>query len=101
MKTLHLKALRELKNYSQSYMAARMGVTQSYYSKLENGGARLSEEMINKAIQILGVENIHPVFYSETGVLESLCIYQIRQSDFENRIKSVESRLHEIEKKLV
>lgn len=99
MKKLHLKALRELKNYSQSYMASRMGISQSYYSKLENGSLRLSEEKLNQAIQILGVESIHAIFYNENGVLESLYIYQLKQSEIENRIKCIELKLKEIESK--
>ncbi len=37
-----IKSIRELKNYTQEYMADQLGVTQAGYSKIEKGKTILS-----------------------------------------------------------
>lgn len=41
-----IKNLRELKNFTQDYVAEKLGITQAAYSKIENGTNKLSYSKI-------------------------------------------------------
>ncbi len=51
-----MKALREKNGLSQVKVSQKLGVTQSYYSKVERGERKPSLEVINGLIKILGEE---------------------------------------------
>lgn len=48
-----IKSIRELKNYTQEYMAYQLGMTQAGYSKIEKGKTRLNLEKLQKLSVIL------------------------------------------------
>jgi len=82
---LKIKKYRELKNYTQEYMAEKLDISQNTYSKIENGGIKLTvdrlkqisdiletpvEEMINGENQVFNFHNSNiEKFY---GYIESL-----------------------------
>jgi len=60
-----IKKLREIRGYSQSYMAAKLSVSQTQYSYWENKQKNISETNIKKITALLGVtvayfENFEP-----------------------------------------
>jgi len=60
-----IKKLREIRGYSQSYMAAKLCVSQTQYSYLENKQKNIPEESIKRIKALLGVtadyfENFEP-----------------------------------------
>ncbi len=50
-----IKSIRELKNYTQEYMADQLGVTQAGYSKIEKGKTILSYVKLVEIARILDV----------------------------------------------
>jgi transcriptional regulator with XRE-family HTH domain len=50
-----IKSIRELKNYTQEYMADQLGVTQAGYSKIEKGKTVLSYTKLVEIARILEV----------------------------------------------
>jgi transcriptional regulator with XRE-family HTH domain len=50
-----IKSIRELKNYTQEYMADQLGVTQAGYSKIEKGKTILSYVKLVEIAKILEV----------------------------------------------
>lgn len=56
----NIRSIRELKNYTQEYMAVRLGITQAGYSKIEKGNAKMSFEKLEEIASVfeLSVENI-------------------------------------------
>jgi len=50
-----IKSIRELKNYTQEYMADQLGVTQAGYSKIEKGKTILSYIKLVEIARILEV----------------------------------------------
>ena len=50
-----IKSIRELKNYTQEYMADQLGVTQAGYSKIEKGKTILSFVKLVEISKILEV----------------------------------------------
>ena len=50
-----IRKVREFRNYSQKYMARRLGITQSSYSDLEKGNTTLKEERLSLIAAVLEV----------------------------------------------
>jgi transcriptional regulator with XRE-family HTH domain len=48
-----IKILRMLKNYSQSGIAKKLGITRQAYSKMENGQSKISEERMTEILRIM------------------------------------------------
>ncbi len=53
---LNIKKVRESLDFSQEYVAKRLGMTQSAYCKMERNEGRISVEDINKIASIMGIE---------------------------------------------
>jgi transcriptional regulator with XRE-family HTH domain len=51
-----IRKIRELKGFSQEYMASSLGITQNSYSKLENQKTRLSLKRLNNISKILELD---------------------------------------------
>lgn len=58
MKTIEekIRSVREIKNFTQEYMAEKLGITQAGYSKIESGGTKLSYSKLADISKILEVE---------------------------------------------
>jgi transcriptional regulator with XRE-family HTH domain len=50
-----LRKIRTEKNYSQDYLAKKIGITQKAYSKIENNETRLNVDVLQKISDILEV----------------------------------------------
>lgn len=50
-----IKHYREVKNYSQKYVAAKMGISQNAYSKIENNITQLTVHHVKELSKILEV----------------------------------------------
>src|ERR1700760_503447 len=50
-----LRLLREYRNYSQEYIAEKLGITQNAYSRIENNQTRLTTERLEKLAVILEI----------------------------------------------
>lgn len=53
-----IRTIRELRGYSQEYVAGKLGIAQNTYSKIETNQAKLSAEMLQKLSKELGVSPI-------------------------------------------
>lgn len=69
-----LRLLREFRNYSQEYIAEKLGITQHAYSRIENNLTKLTAERLEKLAVILNIPPLEllsdkePVIYfSEPG----------------------------------
>lgn len=54
----NIKSIRELKNYTQDYMASQLGISQAAYSKIEIGTTDLSFKKLEIIARILDVSII-------------------------------------------
>jgi transcriptional regulator with XRE-family HTH domain len=50
-----IKTFREMRNYSQQYMAEKLGISQPDYSNIEKGAVTLGVDRLFSIAQILGV----------------------------------------------
>lgn len=50
-----IRMIRELRNFSQEYVAENLGIKQNSYSKIENNQTKLTAEMLQKISVFFGV----------------------------------------------
>lgn len=65
-----IKNLREEKNYSQDYLAQRLGISQKAYSKIENSQTKLTVEHLLKIADALEV-SINKILASDGNTVHN------------------------------
>ncbi len=50
-----IRMIREVRNFSQEYIADKLGIKQNSYSKIENNQTKLTAEMLQKIADVLQV----------------------------------------------
>lgn len=50
-----LRVYREFRNYSQEYIAEKLGITQNAYSRIETNQTRITAERLRQIADILGI----------------------------------------------
>lgn len=53
----NIRSLREFRNYTQDYLAAKLGISQNAYSKIELGYSRINLERLFSIASLLEVES--------------------------------------------
>jgi transcriptional regulator with XRE-family HTH domain len=51
-----IKKLRELRNYSQEYMAIELGMSQSNFARIESNEVGVTDERLNHIAEVLGTD---------------------------------------------
>jgi transcriptional regulator with XRE-family HTH domain len=99
-----IKKFRELKNFTQEYMAGLLDMTQSSYSKIETGETDISYSKLEKIATVLEIrpediisfnENmVFNVMHNQTG--KGLVINQLTDETrkfYEEQIKTLKSEI--------
>lgn len=60
-----IRKVRDLRGFSQEYVAQKLGVSQRSYGKLETGETKLDIPRIEKISDILGVEPVSLITFDE------------------------------------
>ena len=97
-----IKKYRELKSYSQKYVAAKLGISQNAYSKIENGLTQLTVHHVKELSKILDVAitellnddfQIHKPFPQHRHVTKAELLQQLKQ--FEAKLQEKHASRHE------
>jgi transcriptional regulator with XRE-family HTH domain len=102
-----LKNLRELKNFTQEYMAQQLGLTTRAYSKIESGETQLTINRLNEISAILGVDPIEALGFDHQNIFNNCkqegnnntigtSTYQMPEKlieQYEKRIQQLESEV--------
>jgi transcriptional regulator with XRE-family HTH domain len=83
----NIKNIRELKNYTQEYIAYQLGITQAGYSKIEKGSTSLSVEKLQQLSVILELPLENIINFESQKYL-----YQMRTSE-KNHVLPAESSI--------
>lgn len=65
-----IKKLRELRNFTQSYLASKLNITQSAYSRYESDDIAFSPEMLNTLSVVLGISLDAINYFDETKLFD-------------------------------
>jgi transcriptional regulator with XRE-family HTH domain len=102
-----LKKIRELRNYSQEYLAEKIGISQVAYSKIESGRTKLGFDRLREIAGVLEVDPIMLLSFDESVVFNHCHqsgshVYNYngltddKIAAFETRISSLESHVLKI-----
>ena len=67
-----IKKIRELKDYKQEHMAAKLGISQSAYSRYENMETEVSEDMLKQIAAVLDVDPEQIKQFDEKAIFNNL-----------------------------
>ena len=87
-----IRKVRELKGFSQEYVAQKLNISQPAYSKIEFGGTRISEEKIKDISKILEVNLEDLQKFDESFVFNN---YKQKGDNFSHIINQLPERLIE------
>ncbi len=94
-----LKSLREIRNYTQEYVADELGISQSYYSKIEKEQVELSVRHLCRLAEILNIEVSVLLNPLEFDPFDSLQNYHTEITKLVASIDRLERRIRELELK--
>ena len=68
---MKIKQIRELKNFTQEYVATHLDLTTRAYSKIESGETQLTINRLNEISKILGVEPMEILGFDDKQVFNN------------------------------
>lgn len=102
LKTEQIRKLRREKDFSQDYMAEVLGLSQSQYSRIENGECSVDIDKANKIAEVLESNPLDIVdFYNKQEFInctQSGNINTINNNDFEQERLSYQEQIKELKK---
>jgi transcriptional regulator with XRE-family HTH domain len=90
-----VKKLRELKNFTQEYMASNLGITPSGYGKIERDESDVSYQKLEKIASVLGINVEDIVNFNEKMVFNVMHNHTGNGYVVQNGISEKESKLYE------
>jgi transcriptional regulator with XRE-family HTH domain len=68
---IKIKQLRELKNFTQEYMAQQLGLSTRAYSKIESGETQLTINRLNEISEILGIDPMEVLGFDHQNIFNN------------------------------
>lgn len=109
----NIRKLRELRNFTQQYMAEKLEMTQGNYARIENEEIYLSDDRLQKISDLLGysiefiaqfdVEKIHDMVAEKKETVKPVFQFQISpelKELYESRIQSLQSYVDDLKSEL-
>lgn len=72
----NIKKYRELKGYTQQYVADKLGITQKQYSNLESGVSSISLDRFYEIAEILETDILNLLEFDKNAILKGNYNYQ-------------------------
>lgn len=66
----NIRKIREHRNYTQEYLAAKLHISQNAYSKIELGYTRITVERLFQIAEVLGVDPVEVISIDHAQVLQ-------------------------------
>lgn len=68
----NIRGVREFRKYTQDYLAAKIGISQNAYSKIELGYSNINLERFFRISQILAVDPVYLISLDLKQLIETL-----------------------------
>src|ERR1700756_5662643 len=96
-----IKHLRELRNYTQEYMAEKLDLSQSTYALFEKDDSDLTISKLNKIAEILDIKIEDLINFSDKFIFNNYTSNQANQGYIVNQFSENEKKLYEDKIKLL
>lgn len=67
----NIKKFRELRDFTQDYMADMLQISQSHYNRMEKGDVKVTGEIVDKVSKILDVSPEALYTFDDKGILQN------------------------------
>ncbi|MEX0813080.1 MAG: helix-turn-helix transcriptional regulator [Chitinophagales bacterium] len=94
-----VRQIRELKGYSQEYMASKLGISQRAYSKLERDEIKLNWDKITEISQIFEIDPLDLVSFDDNLIFHN-CTNAGKFKKFTNYNQIPEKLIEQYEKRI-
>ena len=68
---IKIKQIRELKNFTQEYVASQLGLSTRAYSKIEAGETQLTNNRLNEISAILGIQPLEVLGFDHKQIFNN------------------------------
>ena len=92
-----IKKYREMRNYSQEYLASMIGISQPAYAKIEQGKTKITLQRLKDISEILQVEHFHLI----NGIKFSIHTMEVDDCSSPNIVEVLHPDLKIVYEKLV
>lgn len=93
----NIKKIREIRNFSQSYMARMLGISQPAYSDIENGKTKINSDKLLSISLILKVDVAVIINFSEEMLLhhtmDDLAFFEKIKNMYENMLRQKDEEI--------
>nr|WP_199156705.1 helix-turn-helix transcriptional regulator [Pedobacter sp. ASV2] len=72
----NIRKIREYRDYTQDYLAAKLKISQNAYSKIELGYSKLTVERLFQIAEILEVEILHVLTLQSNEIIKLIDVDQ-------------------------
>lgn len=96
-----IKKVRELRNYTQDYMAERLDISQSTYARIENNEGELQYSKLQKISEILDIRIEDLINFNDRFIFNNYTSNQANQGYIINQFSDNEKKLYEDKIKLL
>jgi transcriptional regulator with XRE-family HTH domain len=96
-----IKKLRELKNYSQEYMAEKLGISQTQFSKIERDESDMNISRLKEISDILGMRIEDVLTFDERYVFNAYDNGQAAYNIYNHQVNEQMQKLYEDKIKLL
>ena len=66
-----IKKVREIKGYSQDYVASKIGISQNAYSKIEKGSIKIDDDKLESIAKVLEVDKEVILNYNDNIIINN------------------------------
>lgn len=96
-----IKKIRELRNYTQDYMASKLDVSQSTYARFEKDDSDITISKLEKISEILDIKIQDLINFSDKFIFNNYTANQANQGYIVNQFSDNEKKLYEDKIKLL
>ncbi len=93
---LKLRKIRELRDFSQEYVATQLDMSQKAYSKIECGDTKLNKQKLNNILKVLDISESEFLDFDETHAIDNNEDCAVRAM-YERLIKQYRERIDKLE----
>jgi len=68
----NIRKVREFRNYTQDYLAAKLGISQNAYSKIELGYSKLTLDRLFKVSMVMEIDPLKLLYFEKRDILDIL-----------------------------
>lgn len=91
-----IRSIRNIRSYSQEYVASKLGISQNAYSKIERGETAITDRKLNMIAEVFDVTKEEILNYNDDFLIKTKALTNIEKMLLElaKDVKEVKEKLN-------